>query len=238
MSTRNTQKRVTALAVVVLAGLELVLALPSTSATSRAGSTATAAGIRRAEDSPVIRQVVTEHGVRFSFRVPNSWERFSTLRDRNVPRGPISFNKSIVGPQGAEAIIYWTSFPNGDHADRCASVLSRRIGPSAAALAAAVSEAPGTRLVAAPASVALGGRPAKYVVLRVRKPIGCEPGFFYSWREVFGGAFWRDTAVGDTIRVWIVDVGATRLFIAAATRANWDLAREVRQIVESIRFDS
>ena len=43
---------------------------------------------------------------------------------------------------------------------------------------------------------------------------------------------------GDTIRVWIVDVHGTRLFLAAATttQANWRLKQEAQQIVESIRF--
>jgi hypothetical protein len=47
------------------------------------------------------------------------------------------------------------------------------------------------------------------------------------------------TSVGDTIRVWIVDVGGTRLFIEAETskQAGSDLEQEIRQIVESIRFD-
>ena len=97
------------------------------------------------------------------------------------------------GPQGAEAIIYWTSFPDGDHADPCALELAPSVGPSAADLAAAVSTAPGTKLVKGPSNVTLGGHPAKHVVLTVREYVGCDPGFFYTWREVFGGAFWRTT---------------------------------------------
>jgi hypothetical protein len=55
---------------------------------------------------------------------------------------------------------------------------------------------------------------------------------------VFGGAFWRETRVGDAIRVWIVPVRGKRLFIAGATRARSgkELAGEVQQIVGSIRF--
>jgi hypothetical protein len=77
------------------------------------------------------------------------------------------------------------------------------------------------------------------VVLTVRKNVGCEPGFFYTWEDIDGGALWPRTYVGCTIRVWIVAVGGTRLFIAAATNedANARLRREVKQIVESIRFD-
>jgi hypothetical protein len=189
------------------------------------------------------RPVLTEAGVRFSFRVPRSW---GTIPTKKSPGGPISLNKSSEGPQDAEAIIYWTSFPNGDHADPCARELAPSIGRSAASLAAAVSTAPGTKLVKGPLNVSVGGYAAKYVVLTVRENVGCDPGFFYTWREVFGGAFWRTMGVGDTIRVWIVPVAGTRfykrtrLFIAAATRedANAMLKREVEQIVGSFRFES
>jgi len=84
----------------------------------------------------------------------------------------MSLNKSVVGPQDAEAIIYWTSYPRGDHADPCARVLSPRVGRSAADLAAAVSTAPGTKLVNGPSDVSVGGHPAKHVVLTVRENVG------------------------------------------------------------------
>jgi hypothetical protein len=192
------------------------------------------------------RLVLTEAGVRFSFRVPRAggWENrnsIPTKKSRRAPgccpgRGrPISLNKSIVGPQDAEAIIYWTSFPHGDYADPCARQLAPSIGRSAANLAAAVSTAPGTKLVQGPSDVTLGGHAAKHVVLTVRENVGCDPGFFYTWRVGPGGAFWRTTDVGDRIRVWIVAVGGTRLFIAAATKAG-GAEKEIHQIVESIRF--
>jgi hypothetical protein len=168
--------------------------------------------------------------VRFSLRVRTSrWERF----------GAISINKSIAGSQGAEAIIFWATFPDGQYADPCANLLRRPVGPSAASLAAAVATAPGTDLVTGPSDVTVGGRTAKHVVLTVRKAVGCKPGFFYSWQDVEQGALWPRTRVGDTIRVWIIEVGETRLFIEAetSTQADADLEREVEQIVESIRFN-
>ena len=99
----------------------------------------------------------------------------------------------------------------------CARLLSPPGGSSAADLATAVSTAPGTELLTGPSSVTVGGRPAKHVALFVRENVGCDPGFFYTWRDVPGGAFWGTTGVGDTIRVWIVDVDDTRLFIEAET---------------------
>jgi hypothetical protein len=76
-------------------------------------------------------------------------------------------------------------------------------------------------------------------LLTVREDAGCDPGFFYIWRDERWGPFWAYSSVGDTIRVWIVDVGGTLLFIEAETtkQAGSDLDREIQQIVESIRFD-
>ena len=216
-----------AAAMVAVAGITLVSPSSSASATARPGSSPTAASVGLVSDSHGARLTVTEKGIRFSFaaiRGPTKpgywgrWERFNSIPTGKSPGGPISLNKSFVGPQDAEAIIYWTSFPDGDYADRCARLLGRAVGSSAADLAAAVSRAPGTKLLKGPSDVTLGGRAAKHVVLRVRKN-GCDPGFFYAWRDFHLGAFWRTTDVGDTIRVWIVAVDGKRLFIAAATRS-------------------
>ena len=118
-------------------------------------------------------------------------------------------------------------------------MLSLPVGSSAAALALAVSTAPGTELVTGPSNVTVGGRPAKHVALAVRENVGCDPGFFYTWRDFNGGALWPTTEVGSTIRVWIVDADGTRLFIEAETtkQADRDLEQEVQQIVGSISFE-
>jgi hypothetical protein len=238
---------------VAVVGITRLWPSASASATAQPGSSPTAVSVGVASDSLVAaacapvaslmcrpRLTVTENGVRFSFtRRPGGWERFSSISTDKSAGGPISLNKSIVGSQGAEAIIYWTSFPQGDYADPCVRLLSPSIGASAAKLATAVSRAPGTKLVKGPSDVTLGGRPAKHVVLTVRKSVGCDPGFFYSWKDpVPGGALWPTTPAGATIRVWIVAVGGTRLVIAAATSEDADarLKREVKRIVESIRF--
>jgi hypothetical protein len=178
------------------------------------------------------RHSLTVEGIPFSLSLPTpGWER----------KGSLYVSKSIVGAQGAEAVIFWTSFPNGAYAYPCAHLLlnSDPIGPSAAHLAAAVSTARGTELVAGPSDVTVGGRAAQHVVLTVREDAGCDPGYFFAWREDFGGAMWDATEVGDTIRVWIVDLDGKRLVIEAETNkdANSALEREIQQIVESIRFE-
>jgi hypothetical protein len=220
-----------AAAMVAVAGITLLSPPSSPSATAQPLGT---------------RHTVTEKGVRFSFWVPelatppvtDGWQRFKSISTDKSPGGPISLNRDVVGSQTAEAIIYWTSFPHGDYADSCARLLKPPIGRSVADLATAVSTAPGTKLVKGPSNVILGGHPAKHVVLTIRKDVGCDPGFFYTWRWGYGGPFWPTTVPGDTVQVWIVSVHGTRLFIEAATtkQADMRLRTEARQIVESIRF--
>jgi hypothetical protein len=247
------------LVVVVLAGIgvaatvdalrgESEVVLPAAQQASEAGKSTTAetpavqevpAPVGSTRSKPlsggyigVGRHSLTVERVPFSFSVPTpGWER----------KGSLYVSKSIVGPQGAEAVVFWTTFPDGVYAYPCAHLLlvSDPIGPSAADLATAVSVARGTELVAGPADVTVGGRGAKHVVLTVREDAGCDPGYFFAWRDDFGGAFWVETDVGDTIRVWIVDFDGKRLVIEAETNkdANSALEREIQQIVESIRFD-
>ena len=206
---------------------------PSSSAAPRPSPSPTPAGVGPITSAPIGWQSLNVDGVPFSFRVTTGgWERF----------GGISINKSIEGPQGAEAMIFWTGFPDGEYADPCDNLLhplGGPLGPSAADLAAAVAKAPGTELVAGPSDVTVGGRPAKHVVLTVRKDLRCDPGFFYTWEDVEAGALWPYTVAGVTIDVWIVDVRGTRLFIEAETtrQAGPELEREVQQVVGSIRFD-
>jgi hypothetical protein len=219
----------TSAAVVALVDVAVLSPSPGHSATAKPG-----------------RLTVTEDGVRFSFRVPaprpplvdSPWARFRSLPTATLPGGPISLNRSIMGPQGAEAIVYWTSFPHGDHAEPCARLLPPSIGRSVTKLAAAVAAAPGTTLVEGPTEVILGGHLARRVVLVGRRKVGCDPGLFYRWRDVDGGPLWPTTEVGDTLRVWVVGVNGRLLFIAAATttQASRWLKKEAQAIVESIRF--
>jgi hypothetical protein len=187
----------------------------------------------------------TVDGVRFSFIVPafeldlsNDWGPGPIERVTDGFReGSLYISKSIVGPQGAEAVVFWTSFPDGNEAHPCVNLLSPPVGPSTTDLAAAVATAFGTELVTGPSDVTVGGRPAKHVVVTVRQDVGCDPGFFYAWQDEMWGSFWGETNIGDTIMVWIVEVDGKRLFIEAeTTKQGTALQDEIQQIVESIRF--
>lgn len=186
------------------------------------------------------RLLRTVAGVRFSFRTPSEgWvpgpiEKTDGGGFRN---GRLLVSKSIVGPQGAEAVVFWTSMSDGTHARPCGQWWGSPVG-TVADWAANASINPGTELLTGPSGVTVGGYPAQQVVLKVRKDNACDPGFFYRWWGDPWGPSWMETDVGDTIRVWIVDVNGTRLFIEAetTTQADADLKKEIRQIVGSIRF--
>lgn len=187
------------------------------------------------------RREMTVGGVPLSFRVPTrSWEAF----------GDVSINKSVVGPQGAEAIIYWTTIP-GDYANPCTDVFgwpvpssSRPFGAGIGArtmreLVAEVAKAPGTELLAGPSNVIVSGRRAQRVGLLVHQDLGCDPGYFIIWHDMEAGAIWPATEAGHTIRAWIVDVAHTPIFIVAVSseEATEQLHREIGLIVRSIRLD-
>jgi hypothetical protein len=183
---------------------------------------------------PVGRHPLSVDDVPFSFAVP----ALNQHRGWNRYRG-IYISKDTSGSQGAEAMILWTGFPDGAETDPCNPLLGLPRSPSPADLAAAVATAAGTDLVSGPSEVTVGGRPAIQVVVRVREDVGCDPGFFFTWDPAPGGPGWWASNVGDTIRVWAVDVDGTPFVIAAETTrdAGPDLDREIQDIVESIEFD-
>jgi hypothetical protein len=174
---------------------------------------------------------LTVAGTPMSFVVPGygSWEA----------HGRPYVSKSVFGPQGAEAIVYWAGFPESQSADPCPRVLGTSIGHAAADLATAVSIAPGTELAEDVSDVTVGGRSAKHVVVTIQDDFGCDPGYFYTWEPFPDGALWPETAVGDTIRVWIADVDGRLIFIAAATKPDPGsrVLREIQDMIDSIRFE-
>jgi hypothetical protein len=181
---------------------------------------------------PFPEAIVGDVQFRFGVVPATGWER---------PTLAFSLNKSVMGPQDAEAIIFWTSFPDGGYVSPCANVLGPEAGGSAADLAAAVATARGTALVKGPSDVIVGGLPAQQVAIVVRRDGGCDPGFFFTWpHDECQGACWLETRVGYRISVWIFEVAHTLVVIEAATskQAESELKREIREIVETVRFDA
>lgn len=189
----------------------------------------------------------TVDGVRSSLYVPKTgWmngplEKIGEKATAPVFRAhSLSISKSTLGGQAAEAVIFWAGFRGGGEATPCAKLLPVGADRSRVALAAAVASAPGTKLAGPPRQVSVGGRPATRLVLRVQKDLGCEPGYFFIWPHdpaaAWWGDFWPGTGVGDSIRVWIVDVGGKRLFFEAETKPGHSIEQEIGDIIRSIRF--
>jgi hypothetical protein len=172
---------------------------------------------------------LTTHVVPLSFRTrTRGWFK----------SGRLFVSKSSAGPQGAEAIILWTAIDRGIYAQACGQWWGSPAG-SAADYALSASTSRGTHLVEGPSRVVVGGHAAQHVVFTVQRDVGCDPGFFHTWRPVEDGPFWTSTEVGDTIRIWLVNVDGTILYIEGDTHedAGPQLEREVQRIVDSIRFD-
>ena len=183
---------------------------------------------------PIGRHALTVDGIPLSFSVPELLAERGWARYRGI-----YISKDTVGSQGAEGAIYWTAFPDGADTDPCADLLELTRAASISDLAAVVSTAPGTELVAGPVAATVGGRPAKHVVVTVRDDFGCDPGFFFTWDPAGGGPAWWTTNAGDTINVWIVNVDGKLLVIVGETTtdASARLEQEVRDIVDSIQFE-
>jgi hypothetical protein len=155
--------------------------------------------------------------------------------------GAFSISKSIKGPQGAEAGILWTTFPDGAYPFPCFDVLPRDAGRSASDLAAAMaSAASDAQAVTGPTDVTVGGLPAKHVSFIVGDDRGCDPGFFFRWPALYGGPLWAPPQRGDTISAWVVDVDGVLLVVESmtTTEANPQLGEELQMIIDSIQFES
>ena len=185
----------------------------------------------------------TVGGVSLTFRVPRSgWTNGPIVHPPDggeFRQGGFAITKDTGGFQAAEAVVFWTSFSEGEHVDSCTDLLGPTDGISAADLAFAMATTPGADLVSGPSQVTIDGHRAQHVVITVRDDRGCDPGFFFSWRSECWGPCWTRTRVGDTVRVWIVDARGTRLVIEAETakRAGPIVERELDHIVASIGLE-
>ncbi|MEX0629758.1 MAG: hypothetical protein WEE67_04880 [Chloroflexota bacterium] len=140
---------------------------------------------------------------------------------------------------GSPAFIFWDNAPDGVYADPCAHVQAPPAGPSIADLAAAVSTLPGTDLVSGPTDMTIDGQPAKHVVITVREDVACgagPDGMSLWWDEQNGGRY--PDNLGDTLQVWIIDVGGATVWIDGESAAGaTEVQQQLQEIVDSIRFE-
>jgi hypothetical protein len=174
-------------------------------------------------------------GILFSLE-PGDWEN---PNDYGLGEEfPNYISRSVVRGQAAEGQIVWSGYPvTGPFAMSCAYLQNMNPGATVAEFADAVSAVPGTDFVSR-TGVTVGGRPATKVVFVVRDDVGCDPGFFFTYENTNGGALWPETAPGDTVRVWVTDVGPRLLVIEAKTKPDGSvLEEEIQAIVDSIEFE-
>jgi hypothetical protein len=169
-------------------------------------------------------------GVRFSFDVPTQgWQSY----------GRVSVSLAGQRTTDGSGLVFWTGFPDARATDPCLAALDLPARATPAQLLEAMVHAPGVAVLRRATEATVGGWPARSVELRVVRDAGCDPGYFFSWRDGKQGSLWPGTSVGDTIRIWLVDVAAGRhLVVEAQTTkdAGPELEREVDQIVTSMRF--
>jgi hypothetical protein len=203
---------------------------PSPSATPTPSPSPTTAAFPPAGELAIGRHSMTKAGVPFSLNVPTSgW----------ISNGDFGIDKSTGVTADGAGFIFWMETPIGVFADPCASVKSPPAGPSAAELAAAVAAVPGTDLVSGPSDVIVGGHPAKHVVITVREDVGCDASSFYLWYAPRADLARYATELGSTIRVWIVDVNGTLVWIDGETYkgAGPEPGQQIQHIVDSIQFE-
>jgi hypothetical protein len=177
--------------------------------------------------TPAVAHRTTVDGVTFSLSAPaEHWVRY----------GELYVSKDAVGSQTAEAMVAWTRFPDGQFARACTWSGVPLAAATAEDLATSLATSvPGTVLVGGPRNVTLRGVAATRVDLWVSNLSACGRGYFFTWRGGQGGPFWDHPSAGDTITVWIFDLGGGPFIIAAESHGTL-LDSEVQQLIDSIEF--
>jgi hypothetical protein len=181
------------------------------------------------------RHTLSEDGTVFSMEVPEGWHSSGIDCSACAPnagwlqRGA----DDSTQPDAVWMPIWGIDTVASDPCAHKAAPVAR----SAAELAAAVASIPGVDVVTAPKDVVVGGRPAKHVVIKVPGDIACAARQFNLWAD--NGIFRWATALDQTNRVWIVDLGDKLFWIEAESYkgAAPAIDAEVRGMIDSIQFE-
>jgi hypothetical protein len=168
-------------------------------------------------------------GIPFSFTIPSP--------DWRSDHGEGTLETGVF-PQTSFAWIDFGGPITWIYTDPCARK-SATVGPSIAEQAAALTTIEGTDAVG-PTDVAVGGRPAKLVVLTIHPDVQCaQQGFeLYGRTSPGGGTTLYANGITSTMRVWFVDTGGQVLMIHSdQLGANPKVEQEIQQVVDSIRFE-
>jgi hypothetical protein len=181
-----------------------------------------------AGDLAIGRHDLTLNGVSFSIAVPASgW----------VSNGDFGIDKGVLPSTWDGGFIFWNSAPDGIFTDPCTQKEGPPVGSSAVDLADAAASVPGT-VATGPTDVTVGAYPAKLVVVNIPEVAACTAENFYLWwdRQLTGR---YASELGSTIKVWIVDVNGTIIWIDGeiGKDASPEVGQEIQQIIDSIQFE-
>jgi hypothetical protein len=177
---------------------------------------------------------VTVEGISFTFEASNdAW-----VADRGATWAKLDLDRvaPIDGLPDGAAVLFWS--PDGAYLDPCDHIRGEPVDSTPAAFAAAISAVPGVMVKGGLTTTTLGGLPAIRVELVVPAEASCAAEDLYLWYDTVEAWRWA-TALGDQIRIWIVEVDGARLVVEAETRKapSSATATEVQDLVDSIRFE-
>jgi len=154
------------------------------------------------------------------------------------------FIKGTEGQPDGAGLLFWSTTPDNVYADPCAHTpLTPAPGPEIASLASAVSRIPGTQLVSGPTDLTVDGQPVKRTVITIPEDIDCSGVLKLWYDDGMGSEAGRfPTVLPSTMRVWMIDVDGTTVWIDGETYENYadtsrTLEREMQQMIESIVFE-
>jgi hypothetical protein len=181
------------------------------------------------------RHSMTREGVRFSINVAAPGWR---------SQQGFEFIKGKEGQPDGAGLLFWSQTPDNVYANPCEHTpLTPAAGPGIASLAQAVSNIPGTQLASGPTDLTVDGQPAKRTVITIPEDIDCA-GVSKLWYDddMGSGAGRFPTVLPSTMRVWMIDVDGTTVWIDGETYENYEdtsptLEREIQEMIESIFFE-
>jgi hypothetical protein len=181
---------------------------------------------------PAGRIYPTRAGLSFSIDLAtNDWV---SAQGFEIRRGPLATANGID-------ILLWDTSPTNTYADPCAHTPREPpAGQSLDEITAAAAAAPGTRLIEGPTDLTVGGRPAKRITLSIPSSLPCPAGSdgFRLWYAGDPASGRYPFVSGSTIRVWIIDVGGTLVWIDTETYlgAPASVQDDLYALVSSIQF--
>lgn len=168
---------------------------------------------------------VTGPLLRLTVTLPPDWEAIEWGADRGTSSPPAG-------------MAFIVSLVDNTFEDPCTHVQrSPKVGPTVQDLVTALGKIPHTTATA-PVKTTMAGHDATYVEVAIPAALPCDPSEFYLWQDSPNGYWWVQ-GLGETARIWIVEVGGRRVaFLAHAYPGSSADAKAVFQkILDSVVFD-